>query len=223
MNSLLKSHKALIQFGTTPLLTTPAAKTLTPDSPALSVLTDFTKVVPQSVAGDTPIDEAHQKMRHGGVRLLFVMDKQNHCVGVLSAKEVIGSRRINIAMQQRNLEREFKAKVIDRTGLILEIFGARARTRGPPGCRCGGPGRQRRHGRRALWRRAVLCVERRERFLVQFFLLAVVEHVGRRRLEEVGAIPQVLLQERQIAPIRMLRILVRQRACDARYIERPSF
>ncbi|UEM25144.1 GTPase HflX (plasmid) [Skermanella mucosa] len=32
-------------------------------------------------------------------------------------------------VQQRNLEREFKAKVIDRTGLILEIFGARARTR----------------------------------------------------------------------------------------------
>ncbi len=31
--------------------------------------------------------------------------------------------------QQRNLEREWKCKVIDRTGLILEIFGARARTR----------------------------------------------------------------------------------------------
>lgn len=32
-------------------------------------------------------------------------------------------------VQQRNLERQLKAKVIDRTGLILEIFGARARTR----------------------------------------------------------------------------------------------
>lgn len=31
-------------------------------------------------------------------------------------------------VQQRNLEKEFKAKVIDRTGLILEIFGERART-----------------------------------------------------------------------------------------------
>ena len=31
-------------------------------------------------------------------------------------------------VQQRNLERCWKAKVIDRTGLILEIFGARART-----------------------------------------------------------------------------------------------
>ena len=32
-------------------------------------------------------------------------------------------------VQQRNLEREFGAKIIDRTGLILEIFGRRARTR----------------------------------------------------------------------------------------------
>jgi GTP-binding protein HflX len=31
-------------------------------------------------------------------------------------------------VQQRNLERAWKVKVIDRTGLILEIFGERART-----------------------------------------------------------------------------------------------
>lgn len=33
------------------------------------------------------------------------------------------------ALQQRNLEQVWVSKVIDRTGLILEIFGARARTR----------------------------------------------------------------------------------------------
>ncbi len=32
-------------------------------------------------------------------------------------------------VQQRNLEKEMKAKVLDRTGLILEIFGERARTK----------------------------------------------------------------------------------------------
>ena len=31
-------------------------------------------------------------------------------------------------VQQRNLEKAFGCKVIDRTGLILEIFGRRART-----------------------------------------------------------------------------------------------
>ncbi len=32
-------------------------------------------------------------------------------------------------VQQRNLEKEWNAKVIDRTGLILEIFGRRASTK----------------------------------------------------------------------------------------------
>ena len=32
-------------------------------------------------------------------------------------------------VQQRNLEKELNAKVLDRTGLILEIFGRRARTK----------------------------------------------------------------------------------------------
>ncbi len=48
----------------------------------------------------------------------------------------VAAERIEVAVidavvspiQQRNLERAWKCKVIDRTGLILEIFGARART-----------------------------------------------------------------------------------------------
>src|ERR1700689_3285505 len=56
--------------------------------------------------------------------------------GVEALAGVIEEQEIGIAIvdatvspvQQRNLEREWKCKVIDRTGLILEIFGARART-----------------------------------------------------------------------------------------------
>jgi GTPase len=46
--------------------------------------------------------------------------------------EEIGLVVIDAALspvQQRNLEKAFKTKVIDRTGLILEIFGRRAQTR----------------------------------------------------------------------------------------------
>jgi GTP-binding protein HflX len=52
-------------------------------------------------------------------------------------KERIAEEQVEIAVvdtqlspvQQQNLERAWKCKVIDRTGLILEIFGERARTR----------------------------------------------------------------------------------------------
>ena len=51
--------------------------------------------------------------------------------------ETIAEQEISVAVidaaltpvQQRNLEQAWQCKVIDRTGLILEIFGARARTR----------------------------------------------------------------------------------------------
>ena len=51
--------------------------------------------------------------------------------------DAIGEARVTVAIvdaalspvQQRNLERAWECKVIDRTGLILDIFGERARTR----------------------------------------------------------------------------------------------
>ncbi len=52
-------------------------------------------------------------------------------LGALIGENGIGLVVVDGALspvQQRNLERSWKAKVIDRTGLILEIFGARART-----------------------------------------------------------------------------------------------
>lgn len=105
MNQTIFSPKPLIQLGATPLLATPSPKRLLPTSPAMTLLTDFSQVAPQSVDADTSIDETHLKMRHSGIRLLFVMDSHAHCIGVITSKEVIGSRRINLAMQQRRLTR----------------------------------------------------------------------------------------------------------------------
>lgn len=51
-----------------------------------------------------------------------------HLVKDLEAGLVIVDHTIS-PVQQRNLERAWNAKVLDRTGLILEIFGRRARTR----------------------------------------------------------------------------------------------
>lgn len=53
-------------------------------------------------------------------------------IGAILRAEDIGLVLIDTALtpvQQRNLERAWKAKVLDRTALILEIFGERARTR----------------------------------------------------------------------------------------------
>ena len=57
---------------------------------------------------------------------------QAHAQGEAMRAEEVTVAIVDAALspvQQRNLEREWACKVIDRTGLILDIFGERARTR----------------------------------------------------------------------------------------------
>lgn len=63
--------------------------------------------------------------------ILFGEGKVEELAGLVQAEEVdlVVVDHPLTPVQQRNLERRLKTKVIDRTGLILEIFGDRARTR----------------------------------------------------------------------------------------------
>ena len=70
----------------------------------------LSEIRPASYIGKGKIEELTERFKEAGVELVM-MD----CA--LSP------------VQQRNLEKAFGTKVIDRTGLILEIFGRRARTR----------------------------------------------------------------------------------------------
>jgi GTP-binding protein HflX len=65
---------------------------------------------PATLLGDGKVTEIGARLERAPVELVVVD-------GALSP------------VQQRNLERRWQTKVIDRTGLILEIFGARAKTR----------------------------------------------------------------------------------------------
>ena len=95
---------------------------------------------------DTEIDEAEGLARAIN---LIVLHTETVKIAKISASHLIGEGHreslktlideqkpdiiiVNASLtpvQQRNLERAWSAKVIDRTGLILEIFGARAQTK----------------------------------------------------------------------------------------------
>lgn len=87
-------------------ITKPMPPRLSPDSPALTVLTDFQQVQPLTVPADTSVVDARKVMEHAGVRLLLVVDNDGDCVGVLNARDVIGGRLITQAMQRRGIDRE---------------------------------------------------------------------------------------------------------------------
>lgn len=67
------------------------------------------RVTPATLLGKGVVERIRAAVEELGVGLVVVDDRLT-------------------PVQQRNLEKVWQAKVIDRTGLILEIFGARART-----------------------------------------------------------------------------------------------
>src|SRR5262249_13191142 len=67
------------------------------------------RVTPATLIGKGVVERIRTAVEEKGIGLVIVDDKLT-------------------PVQQRNLEKAWNTKVIDRTGLILEIFGARART-----------------------------------------------------------------------------------------------
>ncbi|MBD3897496.1 CBS domain-containing protein [Halomonas sp. ML-15] len=75
------------------------------ESPALDVMVDLSRVEVPSVAYDTPIDEARAAMEQHKVQQLLVMDAAGCLSGIVMLREVIGGRRITIAMHQHDIAR----------------------------------------------------------------------------------------------------------------------
>ncbi|MBI2732253.1 MAG: GTPase HflX, partial [Aquabacterium sp.] len=81
-------------------------------------------------AGDLPVAKVTAKRKAPDARLFVGSGKADEIksiVDLYQAHGVIFDQALSPA-QQRNLERHLGVEVLDRTGLILEIFGARARS-----------------------------------------------------------------------------------------------
>ncbi|WIM13906.1 GTPase HflX [Enhydrobacter sp.] len=75
----------------------------------LALTVPMRRVTPATLIGKGTVERVKAAVEEQGTGLVIVDDKLT-------------------PVQQRNLEKAWNTKVIDRTGLILEIFGARART-----------------------------------------------------------------------------------------------
>ncbi len=74
---------------------------VTPESPALSVMTDLRKVRAITINPDTPVDAALTVMIHAKVRMLVVIDASGVIVGVVSAHDLMGEAPLRIANGER--------------------------------------------------------------------------------------------------------------------------
>lgn len=65
---------------------------VTLDSPAMDIMTDLTKVAPLSISQNATLEEAEQRMIAAGVRLLFVINQNEHVIGIITSRDLDGDR-----------------------------------------------------------------------------------------------------------------------------------
>jgi CBS domain-containing protein len=81
------------------------AARVTPDSPALQVMTDLTRVSPATIRPQAPLAGANQFMITRAVRLLLVVDEREAILGVITATDLLGERPMQVA-SARGLRRD---------------------------------------------------------------------------------------------------------------------
>lgn len=74
------------------------------NEPALHVMTDFTKTRPYTISADGTIEEALTEMKVCGVRLLLVIDKDRHLLGLISSEDLLGEKPLKV-MKDRAIRR----------------------------------------------------------------------------------------------------------------------
>jgi CBS domain-containing protein len=83
----------------------PAQQKVGMESPALTVMTDLTRVSPATIGPEAPIEAANRFMRMRGVRLLLVVDEREKVLGVISTTDILGERPMRVATA-RGLRRD---------------------------------------------------------------------------------------------------------------------
>jgi CBS domain-containing protein len=81
------------------------AARVTPDSPALHVMTDLARVSPATIGPQAPLVDANQFMITRGVRLLLVVDESDVILGLITATDLLGERPLQVATE-RGLRRD---------------------------------------------------------------------------------------------------------------------
>jgi CBS-domain-containing membrane protein len=65
---------------------------VTPDSPAIEVMTDLYKTPPLTIMPNASIEAANRKMIDRGVRLLFVTNDEYQVLGIITATDILGEK-----------------------------------------------------------------------------------------------------------------------------------
>src|SRR5689334_16434552 len=78
----------------------PPSARVTPESPAVQVMSDLARVTPATIRPQAPLAGANQFMITRGVRLLLVVDEQESVLGVITATDILSERAMRAAIDR---------------------------------------------------------------------------------------------------------------------------
>jgi len=90
--------------------------------PAISVMTDLSKVSVVSVRAKTSMDKANAKMIRYGVRLLLVLDDNDQVAGLLTATDVLGEKPMRFLQNMGGTHADIMVRDIMTTQRELEVL-----------------------------------------------------------------------------------------------------
>jgi CBS domain containing-hemolysin-like protein len=82
-----------------------AAPKVQPDSPALMVMTDLSRIEPATIDLHASMDSANQTMIRLGLRLLFVHGPDGHLAGLITATDILGEKPMRL-VQERGIKHD---------------------------------------------------------------------------------------------------------------------
>ena len=94
----------------------------TPDSPALEVMTDFSRITAVVVTSAESVDEAQRRMRQRGVRLLLVIDGARRVVGIVTTTDVLGEKPMQASQARGVAHTEVTVADIMTPQAVLEVL-----------------------------------------------------------------------------------------------------
>jgi CBS-domain-containing membrane protein len=103
-----------------PIQTLPERVKLT--DPAISVMTDFSKVSVVSIRAKTSMDRANAKMIRYGVRLLLVLDDNEQVAGLITASDILGEKPMRFLQNMGGTHADIMVRDIMTTQRELEAL-----------------------------------------------------------------------------------------------------
>lgn len=92
------------------------------DSPAIDVMTDLKLVAAATIDSETLVDVANQAMIARGVRSLLVLDATATLVGLITARDILGERPMQVVRDRGLRHDEIRVKDIMTPGAAIEVL-----------------------------------------------------------------------------------------------------